>query len=373
MLVAKIKPYAAILFFGFFLLVGLFTVDHYGMSWDEDMEHLTSYVQYKYALGKLRIVELEDYEQLWRDFGGEKYYGQAISFPLLIVEHLFNFQLDSRPVYLARHTYNFLIFWTAGIFLYAALKKLFSSRKVAFFGVLLWFLCPRFWGESFYNNKDLLFCSLMMMSMSSAYLWSRKWGWGAGILWAIVTAFMVNLRIIGLFAVLFEGVYLLKELLSISFASWRVASGGGPPKTQNTLLRSKLRLIVRRERDASSSGVGVSRPNEQSSRSEAKAVFWVFFKMLICTIIFYITYVAIFPTAWRDPLGIWFDVYQLMRNYPMGMFIIFLGQSIHNTALPWHYLPVYFFATMPLLFSALLLFAVFFIIKKFKSISINLF
>ncbi|MCL2110520.1 hypothetical protein FWH30_03000, partial [Microgenomates group bacterium] len=38
-----------------------------------------------------------------------------------------------------------------------------------------------------------------------------------------------------------------------------------------------------------------------------------------------------------------------------------------------HYLPAYFFATIPLLFSALILSAVFFLIKNFKSIRINLF
>ena len=105
------------------LLVGFRTE---GVSTDEDRERVSSLVNYKYLVpsvenivtDSVNFASISDLSE-WQD----RAYGVTLQLPTVVIEHLFDFQMDLAAVFQIRHVYTFLLFALAvcigcGIFLF---------------------------------------------------------------------------------------------------------------------------------------------------------------------------------------------------------------------------------------------------------------
>ena len=131
-----------------FAVVGLAVLDDYGVSTDEANLRLRvggAALDYVLSLGR---------EPLASDV--HRFYGVAFELPLAAVERVFGLE-DSRAVYLSRHLLTHLFFLAGGFFAWLLVYRMFGSRALALFAMLLFLLHPRMYAHSFFNTKDIPF------------------------------------------------------------------------------------------------------------------------------------------------------------------------------------------------------------------------
>ena len=135
---------------------GFYWLNHFFSN--SNFENLKSIIDLKYK----EILELNadlppaDYYN---------YYGVVFDLPLAFIETIFN--LSSSKVYFEiRHIFIFTIFFISSIYFYKILANRFNNNLVIFLGLFLYISSPRIFGDSFHNNKDILFLSILTISIS---------------------------------------------------------------------------------------------------------------------------------------------------------------------------------------------------------------
>lgn len=191
---------AVILFFTAFLLYGLLTVKDYGISTDELIERESSLITYRYMVPSVAdvVTETVNFPELvplleYKD----RYYGMAVQIPAVVVEHLFGFRLDIRKVFLMRHLYNFLMFFTAAAFFYKLCRKLGHGMGASLLGVAILILTPRILAHAYYNIKDMMFLSVFVITLYFGFLCIEAFSWKRLIPFAFFGALCTNIRIVG--------------------------------------------------------------------------------------------------------------------------------------------------------------------------------
>jgi Flp pilus assembly protein TadB len=101
------------------------------------------------------------------------------------------FGLDaSREILLVRHFWTFLVYFASLVCFYLLCRRLFPSRLYALVGTLMVFLYPRFFAQSFYNIKDIVFCALLMMAIYACVVFLQE---GRNTRHAIAAGFLTAL------------------------------------------------------------------------------------------------------------------------------------------------------------------------------------
>lgn len=195
------------------LLIGLMTAFSYGVYFDQVSEQTILFSNIKeYALrlggedsklvqdmNKAGIIEISQDKE--RDHGIAAYYPAGIVW-------LLN-QVSPYAGSVFWHMYTFLLVFLGICALYYLCKGLFQSQKLASFISLLFFLSPRMFAESHYNNKDMVLLSLVLMLFYGGYLVITKPSWPSIILFAIAGAYAFNVKIIGAYFFGLLGLYAL--------------------------------------------------------------------------------------------------------------------------------------------------------------------
>ena len=201
-----------------YAVIGAIFYDDYGCGPDEGMERQTALVNFRYAVHKLHIP-ISQKNETWLAYLPElhdyrdRYYGTALHFPLVIIESLTNFTLEPIQFYGLRHVYTFITWYFSLICLYKLITNRFGSRKYGLAAILLMILTPRFFAESFYNNKDLIFVSWYVICAWLTDLWFRKRNWKITVLLALAMALTCNTRFNGIiYPVIFIFLYFLEFL-----------------------------------------------------------------------------------------------------------------------------------------------------------------
>lgn len=301
------------IFFVVFLAVGILCFRDFGIPWDELEEQgiLNSNVkEYVRLFGEdsdlikryKDVPDLNTYEE--KDHGESMYYITAT------ITNIFD--LNDRGMILVRHLYTYLVFVGALFCLYLSIKFLTKNWKLGLLGSLFVFLSPRFFAENFYNNKDMILFSLVLITFwfGIKFIETKKVSYGC--LFAIASAFAANTRIIGFYLIAIIGIfYILSLIMTKSFHKKTFMSG------------------------------------------------------LITLITFFVVFLAITPASWQSPIE--YFKYTLVTSTNFNRwdgFLLYRG-VVYNPKLkpiPWHYIPVMFAITTPL-------FIVFFtIIGHFTSI-----
>ena len=206
---------------------GLFLFDDYGCGPDEGMERQTSLVNFRYALHKLNLPVSEKAET-WMEYLPElkeyrdRYYGTALHFPLVLAEYFSDFTLSPAQFYGLRHLYTFLNYYVGVICVYRLLVSRFRSHCAGLAGALMMILTPRLFGESFYNNKDLIFLAWYVICTLLSDRWLKKRSLKLSVLLAFGLALTCNTRFNGIiFIPVLVFLFLFDGFRKKNFSGWQ--------------------------------------------------------------------------------------------------------------------------------------------------------
>lgn len=207
------KQKAGIIFLAVLFLVGLLTLWPYGAHLDQISEQKILYANMEEYLLHLPgeapslCREIEEYgvQKISvhedRDHGMATYY---LAFPVWYIS-----QVSGYAGNLFWHTYTFLLVFWGMCSLFLLCRDLFHSEKLSAFIVLLFFLTPRMFAESHYNDKDMILLSLVF----TLFYWGRRMmkkpSVGNLSVFAVVGALAANLKIVGIWIFGALGLYIL--------------------------------------------------------------------------------------------------------------------------------------------------------------------
>ena len=290
-----------VIFFISFFITGLVVCPDYGISWDEAVQRGDNgTVNYNY-------IRTGDRQELMN--GNEKYHGPAFEILLVTIEKVSGFE-DLKDIYLLRHYITFITFAISVLFFYLLCLKNFN-RMIALTGAIFLVLSPRIFADAFYNSKDLVFMSVIIINMYTLQVFYQSKKTGAAIFHGIITALVIDVRIMGVIMPAITYLILLMDFF------------------RNPLIRKKIIF---------STGI--------------YSVVLIAF-MILC-----------WPVLWHDPIGNFMNAIGEMSKYHWDGFMRYLGKEVNAQNLPWHYIPVWIGVTTPLLYTLLFVTGLYFLIKK---------
>ncbi len=271
------------------LIIGIFTFQDYGMTWDEYL-----YYGYGEAIGYAYSIPA----RLSGDFDLNLAYGPSgtdhrnrgpvylllTRIPVLTLNTLTNIDIASLW-----HLFNFITFLIGVFYLYKLALRWLKPNS-AFWATLLYLTQPLLWGHAFINPKDPPFASIFIITIYYGFKMvdafanegkSHKSRLQLVILVGILTGIATNLRII---APLIAALIFLYALL----------------------------------------------------KGQKKTLLWF---LPIGMIALFITYVT-WPYLWDAPIQRFIEVLTLMSHNPTKLKVLFYGQEYRAYELPLRYLPV---------------------------------
>lgn len=243
----------------------------------------------------------------------ERYYGPAFELILITVEKLAALT-DARDIYFARHFANFSLFFVGVFFFYLICKKRFGSYKWGLFGASFLVLSPRIFAHAFYNSKDIPLMAFLIISFYTLTKLVEKPTTARIILHSLACALAISTRVVGV-AVIFM--------------------------TAASFVLSKDRSL-----------------------KYARIFAAFFFAFVVFTILFW-------PTLWNDPLHHFVKALEQMSKYPQSTKILYFGELVKSTNLPWHYVLGWIAVTTPTIYLAFFVAGLIFMVRELKKIPIH--
>ena len=290
------------LFFCLLTLIGILTIQDYGSPYDELTELIILGANIKeYALIAsgdentnyyTNMSPLRIRDNIERDHGICGYYPLAPLFPQMEG----NFRLSAFVFSLL----TWLWFMLGCFSLYCCLRYLNISRVISCLGVLLLYLCPRFFAEGHYNNKDVVLLCFYLFTFWQGAKLIKKQTYLNGILFSLAGAMATNTKIVGILPWGLVGLGLIIYLSVNKY--W-----------------TKRKVII----------------------------------AIVTIISFVVFYFLLTPAMWSNPI----DFIQHLLNNAVsfsrfGGSVIFRGANFYDvsntTPLPFYYVPYYILVTIPL-------------------------
>ena len=280
--------HSAIVALALFAIVGVAVFDDYGIGLDEKNQRRIGQASFNYVLGD---------EDALIEGHHDRYYGVAFEVPLIAVERLLRLE-DSRDIYLSRHLITHMFFLVGGFFAWLLTYRLFGSRLVALFAMLLFLLHPRIYAHSFFNSKDVPFLSAFMIALYLTHRAFRRDTVWAFALCGVGVGLLVNFRIMG--------VMLIPAVLGMLAldAFYAVKRGG------------------------------------RGAAKHALTVAGAFCAAFAATLY------AAWPAVWRDPLGA-AEPLRLLSKHPWLGITLFRGELVRWPSIPWDFAPTWMLITTP--------------------------
>ena len=210
-------------FFGFYLLVGFITYDDYGVSIEEHTQLYNGVYWLNYIVNFFEIDYLKEHvlKNLNKfindsDLPDPKiydFYGPIFDVPTAFADVIFNIQ-RSNLYFQYRHLLVFLIFYLSSIVFFNLLIKRFNNLFISLFGVAMYILSPRIYGDSFHNNKDIIFFALLVFSIFFTFKIFDKKKIKYIVLFSLFAAIATSTRVIGLFLPVSLIIFLYLEKLN---------------------------------------------------------------------------------------------------------------------------------------------------------------
>ena len=303
-------------FFLVFLSIGSLIFNDYLVTPDEPLHRINGFISLKYIFELfipnsslfLELANIPDLNNDWR-----KTYGVLFDLPLSLIEILFN--LTIQDAFLLRHFLTFLIFFISTVYFFYLLKiHLKTNNFLSLLGVLILISTPRIFSNSFYNGKDILFLSLIIIATFYCLNLLKNFNKKNLFLACLFCAFASNIRIMGIY---------LPVLTYIFY---------------------------------------VFLPDDQKLKKNINFFLYFFLGYFL---ILYITW----PFLWLNPLENFFLILKESASYPIhwDFEILYLGNYLSPENLPWHYFFIWFLSTTPIIFVFIILFGIFIFLKQYLS------
>ena len=266
--------------------VGAAALDGYGVAWDELSQRKVGQMNLDYVLGRS--------DELFSHF----FQDHPVFFELALVlaERALGLE-DSRNIYLSRHLFTHLFFIAGGFFAALLVYRMFGSRWLALFALLLFLLQPRLYAHSFFNTKDLPFLCMLMIALYLIHRAFRRDTLGAFVLCGAAVGLLMNIRIMGL--MLLPTVLILRGL----DLGWEF---GRPERRRHLLVTAAAFTIA--------------------------AVLALY---------------ATWPWLWSDPLTRFAAALDRFSTFPTTYPLLFRGELFDRMSPPWNYLPVWMAISIP--------------------------
>ena len=301
-------------FFIIFLCIGSLIFNDYLVTPDEPLHRINGFISLKYIFelfipNSSLLLELGNIPDLNNDW--RKTYGVLFDLPLSSIEILFN--LNIQDAFLLRHFLTFLIFFISTIYFFYLLKiHLKTNNFLSLLGVLILISTPRIFSNSFYNGKDILFLSLIIIATFYSLNLLKNFNKKNLFLACLFCAFASNIRIMGIY---------LPVLTYIFY---------------------------------------VFLPDVKKFKKNINFFLYFFLGYFL---ILYITW----PFLWLNPLENFFLILKESASYPIhwDFEILYLGNYLNPENLPWHYFFVWFLSTTPIIFVFIILFGILIFLKKY--------
>lgn len=286
------------IFFLIFFTLGCVVFADYGMSTDENAERVTGLVNLKY-IGTLfsdSVVNKLDPDNKIKNISEyrDRYYGVVLQTPLILMELAINKYFSKPSIWKLRHLMTFLYFFISVLLFYKFIASFFESRIYGILAVLLIFLTPRFFAESFYNIKDIAFFASYLAAFYFFYKYLATRSVKYTLLLSLFAALSSAVRILGLLFVFLAGCIVLIELLQ-----------------KKEPMKSGIRSIL----------------------------------LLGCSFVFFL--ILFYPASWHNPFAYFINLVKYMGNHPWSKSILYMGEFVSGQAVPWHYIPVWITITTP--------------------------
>ena len=301
------------IFFLIFLFIGILIYADYGISIDEDNTRIIGFLSLKNIFNFLPqdfTYKIDELIKSQRDaHEGFETSGVWFDLSMAFLELLFGIE-ESKNYYLLRHFSTFLVFFISVYIFYLILFKKYKSYFLAILGSLFLILSPRIFANSFFNNKDIVFMSFVIFTIYSGILLLERKNIKYSIFFSIISALMINLRILGIFIPI---VFFLIYYINIFYE-------------KNTTKKNIQPLLLS---------------------------------------IFIIPIFIIFtnPNIWSDPINLLVINIKNLLDHNLGIYTFYLGQFISTSNPPWHYSIVWIFITTPLMYIFFFIVGVFTIFK----------
>ena len=312
-LINNIKIY---FIFFVFLVIGSVIFKDYGFNIDEKFHRLNGFYWLNYIAQYLNLSNLADlseaklntiYGFTLSDINFYNKYGIVFDVPAALLEIFFKIETP-LGFYQLRHFLVFLYFILGLIFFYKIVSQRFGNKNIAILSVVLFFMIPRVFGDSFQNTKDIVFMTFMVISIYFA-LESIKISTKKNIiLFSLFAAITTSLRMFGLCLLI---TFILVQLVSIK-----------KNNIKQIILNSFLSLIL-----------------------------------------FIIFLIIVWPLLWENTLSNFLSYFEILDSY-FNSKVFFLGNFYRSDLLPYTYLPFWILISTPILHLLLFTFGLFVVSKR---------
>lgn len=291
-LIEKKYKIVVCLFFAAYLFIGISIFKDYGISWDEHQSRKNGLMAANYVVkGDQRLFAYRD-----------RYYGTAFEILLFGIERILNLSKSPRATFFMRHLLTFLLFYTGVLFFYRLCKYRFGSWKIGLLGSLFLILSPRIFAHSFFNSKDIPCLVMFIISIYTLIRYLDKKTLSRAAFHALTCALLIDIRIVGIIVPFITIIFLITDLLII--------------KTE----KIKCKKII--------------------------ASFLTYTFLLIFFIVLF------WPLLWKNPLYHFINAFELMSRFDCwGELVLYLGEYVKDTNLPWHYIPVWILISTPIFYT----------------------
>ncbi|MFC1622240.1 glycosyltransferase family 39 protein [Patescibacteria group bacterium] len=239
----------------------------------------------------------------------EKYYGPAFEFTLTIVENIANVQ-SQRESYEIRHLTTYIFNFIGFIFFYKLALLIFEKEEIALLGTMMLVLSPRIHAHSFYNSKDLVFLSSFIIASYFSLNYVKKQNFKNAILAGFFNALTIDIRVSGVIV----------------------------PFITTLVLFSNLKF------------------------DEKKIKTFIVYAT-VTTIFTYIMW----PILWKNPVEEFINAVDQMANFHETSATVFFGKNITGDKIPWYFVPVWIFITIPITQIFLFVAGMLLVAKNYKS------
>lgn len=305
-----------ILIFFISLFLSFSIYKDFGISIDEESTRKHGLVSLNYILSILNenfgfnyVIEsnlpsLNNYEY--------KEYGVFFELLSLAAEKIFNVNKYAN-IFFLKHliTHIFLIFAIYSLF--QIILKSTNNLYLSFWSALTLYTSPRIFAQSFYNNKDIIFMSLLIISIYFIFEFFKTKNNKNLFFSCLFLALLTATRVIGFYFFIIFLIFLILEII-------------------------------------------------ENKKNHAN--FKIFLKVIISYFLF--TY-FFWPLLWSEPLNNFIFSLRSMSDYNWNGFVFYLGKFHHSSFLPWHYIPIWIFASTSLLLVILIFASIIFTVIRFIS------
>jgi hypothetical protein len=298
---SPIQRWAVLGFFAAVLVLGLLLFRDFGLSIDENQQRDTGMISLKHVAQKVAPAwvasdgDFDKYQVPLAEYY-DRDYGVAFETPLCLAERLLGFD-DGGAKFLFRHLCTFLVCFGGLIAVYQLAARRFRDWRLGLLAALFLLLSPRMFAESFYNDKDAVFMAVFAIATNTGVRLLLRPTWGRALWHALACAVTIDVRIMGI----------LLPLSTMGLLAWRG-------------LRAEIQW-------ARAAGIG--------------ALYLAALAGLV---------VALWPYLWPAPLDNFVTAFKNMSTFRWGGTVLYLGNMVAATELPWHYALVWMGITTPLLY-----------------------